>query len=191
MGRDNSNVGQRMLQARSYLRGSDDSLANIIGVGLPDGAVCYVLEKQASYRFVKSSTLAPDEFGIVVEPVGSVGRWVRESGTVGFALLSGGAPDAPNAELSTIVNYGTAQMVQFALEKETGILVYTGDVPRLASVFVYASSEPLPVVSVNHGNHDQWTVTCGVTELKTGSRLRLTAEHRPRELVAGMQVILL
>lgn len=190
MGRDNSNAGQRVLQARKYLRGADDSLANIIGGGIIDGAVCFVIEKQANYRFLQSSTLAADEHGIVIEPVGGVGRWVRETGTMGFALLNGGVPDAPNASVSNIVRYASAQLVQFALENDTGIVIYTGAVTRFALLVPYANTGFAPGVSVNHGD-GAWHAACGVTELKTGSRLSMVAGVPVADMSASLQVILL
>lgn len=190
MGRDNSNAGQRVLQARSYLRGADDSLANIIGVGLPDGAMCYVVEKQANYRFVRGSALAPDDHDVVVEPVGGGGRWVRESGTIGFALLSNGVPDAPEqSQVTNIVRYAKAQLVQFALEAETGIAIYTGAVARLAAVITDVQGG-VPLVALNQGD-GTWASVFGVIELRTGFGVRLSAGNPTPDLRASMQIILL
>lgn len=194
MGRDNSNAGQRVLQARSYLKGSDDSLSNIIGVGLPDGAMCYVVEKQANYRFLKNSSLDPDG-EIVIGPAGpdGCGRWVRESGTVGFALLSGGMITSDNNAGAAVARYVDTRLVQFALESETGILVYTGAVPRMALVTAHAHGATVTVF-LNDGSDGAWRSASGVVELKTGSRLRLLAElgdQDPITAQASLQVVLL
>lgn len=129
---DNSNAGKRVLGARKRLRGTDDSLANILGVGIPDGAQCFVIDEQASYRFLKECMLAEDERFVVAAAGPGSGRWVRESGLVGFALLTGGIPiDISNG--CCFGDFRTKHLVQFAMN---GIhrVVYTGTVKRLAIV---------------------------------------------------------
>jgi hypothetical protein len=127
---DKSNAGQRTLGARSVLRGAEDSLENILAMTVPDGAQCFVLEEQANFRLIKNCELAPDEH-VVVKPVGpDSGRWVRESGLVGYALLSGGTQ---LGEGFVFGKYTSCQLVQFSMNGET-TLVYTGTVRRLALV---------------------------------------------------------
>ncbi len=125
---DKSNAGHRILGARGALRGSDDSLENILAQGLPDGAQCFVLAEQANFRLIKTCELAPDDH-VVVKPVGpDAGRWVRETGLMGFALLNGGSQ---LGEDGVFGKYQTQQLAQFAMNGDTKV-IYTGTVKRLA-----------------------------------------------------------
>ena len=120
MSRDNA--GQRILSPRQATQGHDSSLDNTLGMTLLNGAQCWVIEEEANYRFLKHSELHPDG-KFVVETVDHQGRWVRESGTLGVAIIRDNKPQL---------------LVQFAMDGAK--LVYTGNVSRLACIA--ASSEP-------------------------------------------------
>lgn len=129
------NVGARHLSARQVTVGHSDSLVNTYGRTLPDGAQCWVVEEQANYRFLKSSELHADGT-FVVMPVDGQGRWVREQGLVGFALLIGGklAEAKPEQlEVRPFLGYQKSMLVQFA-EMPDGRIIYTGRTPRMAYV---------------------------------------------------------
>jgi hypothetical protein len=127
--KDRSNAGQRVLNARGFTRDNGDSLENTIGSTLPDGAQCWVTEQQANYRFLRHSLLHADGT-YVVTPIDGKGRWVREPGLCGFALLDGGVlhDDRPSFR-----SYTKQQLMQFALNGD-GRAIYTGTVPRLAAL---------------------------------------------------------
>ena len=125
MGHDNAS--QRILSPRRDTAGSDNSLRNTLGRTLLDGAECFVTEEEANYRFLKHSVLHADG-KFVVEPVDHAGRWVREQGLVGFALL-----DEGELHEGTFRDYKKTQLVQFALNGD-GRVIYTGTVPRKAFV---------------------------------------------------------
>jgi len=135
---DLSNVGARLLGARRTVRGNKDALENIIGHAIHDGAQCYVIEAQANYRFLAQSELRADG-ELVVAPVGNRGRWVRESGLVGMALLEAGATTARDEQMVVgFSNYTHSKLVQFEWDEGPSVgpdkvtVVYTGTVPRLA-----------------------------------------------------------
>ena len=135
---DNSNAGQRVLGARKTVRGQKDSLENLPSHGLHDGASCYVIEEQANYRYVQGSTLEPDG-RFVVMPVGNKGRFVRESGLTGFAMLDEGTL-SPRGDILAFKGYLSSNRVQFKLTEE-GDAMYVGTVPRLAIVSGVAQLE--------------------------------------------------
>jgi hypothetical protein len=136
---DQSNAGTRVLGPRRTVRGNKDALENIIGQGLHDGAQCYVIEAQANYRYVAQSQLAPDG-ELVVATVGNRGRWVRESGLVGMALLEDGGASATSSDaVAVFQSYTHFKLVQFALDDgPERSVIYTGAVPRLALLFASA-----------------------------------------------------
>ncbi len=133
---DRSNVGERLLGTRKTVQGTQDALANIIGGGLNDGATCYVIQEQANYRFVASSQLAPDG-KLVVATVGNRGRWIREAGLVGLALLDSGLLPPESSDFPGLTrcfaDYKQKTLAQFELQE--GAALYVGTVPRLALVF--------------------------------------------------------
>lgn len=131
MSRDNAS--QRILSPRDTAQGSDSSLKNTYGATLINGAQCFVIEEEANYRFLKHSVLHADG-RFVVEPIDRSGRWVRESGTFGVAMLKGGVPQKSDPLL--IGSYDPQLLVQFALSEAK--LVYTGNVPRLACIMATA-----------------------------------------------------
>jgi len=131
---DKSNVGQRVLGARKRLRGGEDSLDSILGMQMPDGAQCFVISEQANFRFVSGSLLAADEHCVVVPAGPESGRWVREGGLIGFAILKEGREvAATGAQRFSIGKYAKQQLVQFSVSGDS-VLVYTGSAPRLAIV---------------------------------------------------------
>lgn len=132
MSRDNAS--QRVLQARATTVGNADSLANTIGMTLTDGAQCWVKDREHNYRFLKHSVLHPDG-ELVISPVDGHGRWVREAGLVGFAILQGGSRAGGHAAFS---RYDKQHLVQFAVSPD-GWVIYTGLVPRAA--FAHGSAD--------------------------------------------------
>ena len=161
------------------LRGATDSLENTLSLNLPDGAQCFVLEEQANFRLIKNCELSPDEH-VVVKPVGpDAGRWVRESGLVGYALLSGGTQ---LGEGGVFGKYTKQQLVQFAMSGEM-TLVYTGTVRRLALVGGI-SSETDAQAEVNGDR------AYGFRFLSPGDQILLSGA--PREgAVGSLQVVLM
>lgn len=139
MSRDNAS--QRVLQARATTVAHADSLTNTYGTTLPDGAQCWVRDRQHNYRFIKDSVLYADG-ELVVEPVDRQGRWVREAGLVGFAIVEDGMVPQGQAMFS---GYAKQQLVQFALSAD-GYVIYTGAVPRPA--FVRGSCDAAMVVGL-------------------------------------------
>ncbi len=123
---DRSNAGQRILNSKRTLRGAEDALENYIGQALQTGCQCFVLDEEANYRFLSSSTLKPDGQHIVAPHTGP-GRWIRESGLVGFALLEGG-----KLTNGVFGGYTYQKLVQFEMTPEA--LVYVGAVPRVAQL---------------------------------------------------------
>ncbi len=121
MSRDNAS--QRILSPRQTTQGHDSSLRNTYGSTLVNGAQCFVIEEESNYRFLRHSELHADG-KFVVEPIDQEGRWVRECGTFGIAIVKDNKPQL---------------LVQFALDVTK--LVYTGNVARLACV---AASSVLP-----------------------------------------------
>src|SRR5882757_10916942 len=117
------NASQRILSPRRDTGGHDDSLRNTYGRTLLDGAQCYVVEEEANYRFLRHSVLHADG-KFVVETVDHVGRWVRDQGLVGFALL-----DQGQLHEGSFRDYKKYQLVQFAINGD-GRIIYTGAVPR-------------------------------------------------------------
>ncbi len=118
--RDNASL--RILSPRQTTQGHDSSLLNTYGKTLLNGAQCYVIEEEANYRFLANSVLHADG-RFVVEPIDRSGRWVREGGTFGVAIIRDGKPQL---------------LIQFAMDGAK--LVYTGNVSRLACIA--ASSAP-------------------------------------------------
>ena len=130
---DRSNAGERILGARKTTRGQKDALENIVSHGLHDGAQCFVIEEQANYRYVATSELPSDD-KYIVSPVGNRGRWIRESGLVGFALLEGGIfQDVASDQLVVCSEYKKTKLVQFELGSD-GSVAYIGTVPRVAAL---------------------------------------------------------
>lgn len=140
------NAGQRVLNARKTLTRGEHALANTIGQTLPDGAQCYVIEAQANYRWLLDSVLAPDGVFVLEAAGPGDGRWVRESGLTGFAMLHAGTigvvgfrDDSTEYQDFLVGGYKSVQLVQFALDGDS--LIYTGAVPRLAIISAAASLE--------------------------------------------------
>lgn len=133
---DRSNAGERTLGARKTARGHKDALENIVGHALHDGAQCFVIEEQANYRFVAGSEL-PESDKYIVAPLGKRGRWIRESGLVGLALLEAGRL-RHGPESGTFAEYKPQALAQFELLPDGGVR-YIGTVPRVAFVAATAS----------------------------------------------------
>lgn len=123
-----------VLPARRTASGHDNSLQNTQGARLADGAQCFVIDQQANYRFIKSSVLNADGT-FVVAPSDSHGRWVREQGLVGFAILQDGK--VPEGSVQC-VGYKEHLLVQFAVSPD-GWVIYTGIPPRFAFVHGFAT----------------------------------------------------
>ncbi len=184
MSRDNA--GQRVLNARRQLCGSETSLENTFGRTLPDGAQCFVIEAQANYRFVAQCTL-PGDGEYVVTPKGDrFGRWVRAEGLVGFALLEGGKQQAG----LIFSGYVYQKLVQF--EVTEGALVYIGSIPRLAHLSAGARGIDIditleqgkPRVIASGGS------ASGVALLHPGERILVRGRSEAADHVANLQVIL-
>ncbi len=133
MSRDNAS--QRILSPRLVLRGREDSLENTLGRTLLNGAQCFVIGEQANYRFLKNSQLHADGV-LVMAPIDGEGRWLRESSTVGIALLENGRV-VTRDDVSIVTGYESEQLVQFA--KNGDLLIYTGAASRVAMVFASAN----------------------------------------------------
>lgn len=132
---DRSTPGQRVLGARRTIAGADDALENLLGDGLHDGAQCYVIEEQATYRFVADSELPAD--GKFVVATIRKGRFIRESGLAAFALLDDGSLGAHDGSMLGFGEYSHTKVVQFEVT-ESGGARYIGTVPRLATVHAWA-----------------------------------------------------
>ncbi len=145
MGTDNAS--RRILSPRTTTQGHDNSLQNTFGRTLLDGAQCYVTGEQANYRFLHGSVLHADG-KFVVEPVDHSGRWVRECGTFGMALLKNGRVSPGDEELPMVGSYTQQLLVQFALNGAK--LIYTGAVQRIAYVVTSVTSPAgaVPVVVI-------------------------------------------
>jgi len=143
MGRDTSNAGRRILNSRRTLSGKGESLENTIGRALQDGAQCFVIEEQANYRFLAQCTLPGDGRYIVVPQGDKFGRWVRENGLAGLALLEGGKP-GPDGIFR---EFTYQKLVQFEMTPEA--LVYVGTVVRLAHLSAtVAAGSGVPCISI-------------------------------------------
>lgn len=127
------NADKRILNPRKTVLGHRDALENALGATLHDGAQCYVLAEQANYRFSLNGQL-PIAPPYVIRPIDGKGQWVRESGLVGFAVLSDGRLDE---QLCRFVEYQHQSLVQFEMQENE--LVYVGAVPRLALLDASAS----------------------------------------------------
>lgn len=131
---DRSNVSHRVLNAVRTATGTKDSLENFIGLALVDGAQCFVTDEEANYRWLAKSVLAPDDhFVVKASGPSDQGRWVRESGLTGFAMLEDGEA-IPNDLGLVFGKYKTQQLVQFEMTSQE-TLVYRGAVRRLAMLF--------------------------------------------------------
>jgi len=122
------NADKRILNPRKTVLGARDSLENTLGATLHDGAQCYVIGEQANYRFSMHSKL-PLRPPYIIQPIDAKGQWVRESGLVGFAVLSDGKLDAQSCRFT---DYEHESLVQFEMQQDE--LVYVGTVPRLALI---------------------------------------------------------
>lgn len=191
MGKE-ENVSKRVLNPRRCLRGPEQALEGTFGKTLVDGAECYVLDKQTNYRFVQRCELHADgEF--VVMPADKTGRWIREQGLVGFAALRGGAP---GPEL-VFVGYAEEQLVQFASSPD-GSVVYTGAVPRAATVVAQAEiADRALVLVVAPAKGKQYVVdgtpqgATHLTVLHPGDKVSLHSAAVPSaEMRAGLFVSL-
>lgn len=182
------NASQRILSPRKVTVGADESLENTYGRTLIDGAQCYVTEAEATYRFLKNSVLHADGT-FVVAPVDEIGRWVREGGTMGFALLDNGEPAPGEACVSYIGKYADQQLVQFATQKD-GAVLYTGAVPRMALVYglvaLGAAEAEHRTLSFRHGDRAVgasaidaagYGAVSGIVTLRPGHALRLAVTH--------------
>lgn len=191
-GHKQENVSKRILNPRKCIRGKEDALEGTFGKTLVDGAECYVIDKQANYRFLQDSELHADgEF--VVMPVDRCGRWVREQGLVGFAALRAGVP---NDEL-VFARYAKEQCVQFASSPD-GTVVYTGAVPRGAVIVGQAHiAETALVLMVLPVGADSYVVP-GIPDsvmhlaiLHPGDRVSLHAAAKPNgTMSAGLFISL-
>lgn len=190
-----------MLGARQTTQGSQDALENIVGGGLHDGAQCYVIEEQANYRFVATSTLEADG-RIVVAPLGGRGRWLRESGLVGFAMLEKGTPCVEEGERGWIfADYESSYLTQF--KAEGGIVRYVGHPPRLALIYGAASlrvssqvevfvviANQLRVVAAAHLSHSGDVSVAGAALLMPGDALVLRARGAINDGAGSLRVVL-
>ena len=75
---DQSSVALRILGPRATVLGAGDAIENVNTSNLPDGAMCWVTDEQALYRFILESTATADGSNII-EPNGGPGRWFRET----------------------------------------------------------------------------------------------------------------
>jgi len=134
---DRSNVSHRVLNTVRTTTGAARSLENFIGLALVDGAQCFVIEEEANYRWLAESTLVADgRFVVKASGPNEQGRWVRESASVGFALLEEAECAAVNSSSSSLSfsNYAHQQLVQFEM-LDAATLVYRGRTKRLAMLF--------------------------------------------------------
>lgn len=168
---DRSNAGQRILNSKLTLRGAEDALENYIGQALQDGCQCFVHAEQANYRFLASSQLKADGQYILAPHTGP-GRWHRESGLVGFALLEGGKL----GDALFFSGYTYQKLVQFEVTPEA--LVYVGTIPRLAHLSA-AHVGDIGIVLLQ-GETRLVASGCGSTNgaalLHPGERIRLRSE---------------
>lgn len=189
---DRSNAGQRILNSKRTLLGAEDALENYIGRALQDGCQCFVLEEQANFRFLASCGLKPDGAYVVAPHGDNHGRWVRESGLVGFALLEGGKLGADGSGI--FGGYTYQKLVQFEMTPEA--LVYVGAVPRVAQL---SATSPAPTdlrILLLQGDaraivSGQGSIS-GAALLHPGERIQLCtdADLVPGSGVANLQVIL-
>jgi len=184
------NASQRILSPRRTAQGADDSLRNTLGRTLIDGAQCFVTEEQANYRFLQHSVLHADG-RFVVEPVDHSGRWIREPGLCGFALLDGGKlGEAGKPEPLMFRGYNLCKLVQFALEPD-GRVLYTGSVPRLGHLAGRSKVEALRITVERPGSDPQFfdgiDGAFGVAILRPGDvlSLRVLAPQLPEAPVSG------
>lgn len=183
MSGDRSNAGQRILNSKRTIRGAQEALENYIGHALQDGCQCFVHEEQANYRFLASSKIKADGKYIVAPHTGP-GRWFRESGLVGFALLENGT-----LREGTFQDYKYQMLVQFEMREEG--LVYVGTVPRVALFFGTSESAPQITIVVTQkelarsvGRVSIDGHVSGSTVLHPGDRVALRGvppEHHPVE----------
>ncbi len=159
-------MNAHVLPARRTTSGHDNSLQNTQGSRLTDGAQCFVIDRQANYRFLKGAVLHADgEF--VVAPSDDQGRWIREQGLVGFAILHGGK--VPEGEIQ-VSGYSEQRAVQFAVSPD-GRVFYTGYPPRFAFIHGFATDgapglgivvqragggDPAPVASEHKSSAQGW-----------------------------------
>lgn len=189
MSRDNASM--RILSPRKRLRG-DESLEGTFGATLLNGATCFVLDMEASYRFLKHSVLHADGEHVVM-PFDRIGRWVREQGLVGFAALHGGSPDKD----LVFTGYKHEQLVQFASSLD-GHVVYTGSIPRAATIAAQAAqAEAALVLVVEPVRGDRYVVAgtpesvCRLAVLHPGDKLSLHAAAVPNgQMRASLHVAL-
>jgi hypothetical protein len=142
------NADKRILNPRKTVLGARDSLENTLGATLHDGAQCYVIGEQANYRFSMHSKL-PLRPPYIIQPIDAKGQWVRESGLVGFAVLSDGKLDAQSCRFT---DYEHGSLVQF--EMRQGELAYEGTVSRLALIDASAAlsfEDPIALAPVKLG----------------------------------------
>lgn len=156
------NASQRILSPRRDTAGRDDSLRNTYGRTLLDGSQCYVTDEEANYRFLKHSVLHADG-KFVVETVDHQGRWVREQGLTGFALLDEGL-----LHEGCFRDYKKSQLVQFAVNGD-GRIIYTGAVPRKAFLVGRAtpSAGAALVVVLSREKEVLWTAQGTDAEVST------------------------
>lgn len=193
MGADRSNAGQRILNSKRTIRGAEEALENYIGHSLQDGCQCFVIEEQSNYRFLAASKLPADGKHIVAPhttPQNGPGRWVRESGLAGFALLESGT-----LKEGRFRDYKYQMLVQF--EMKGSELRYLGTVPR-AALFFGTSEEQvnvvllqgeLPRIVAGGKRGDQGAAGCAI--LHPGDRVVMCSdacESPPR--AGALQVIL-
>lgn len=180
---DRSTAGQRILGSRTKLLGSNESLETIIATALTDGAICFVTDEGANYRYYANSEL-PQSLPYVVVPSIKHGRWIREGGSVGFAILWGNGERVAHegeAPLHTDLCRSfksEAPVVQFEMDN-TGVK-YVGPHPRLALTLLSAVTKvdrgggviELGQMKAPFTGEPQRPSICGVRLLAPGDRVQ-------------------
>jgi len=128
-----SSVWDRILGARPNLF----ALVDINTNPLPDGAVCWVSDQQANFRYYRDDTTPPN--GVtVIAPTSGPGRWMRDAGGFGVALgeltfVSPGFPAGfvvllglPGAWTDLVVPYTPGLNLGGWVDDGGGILRWTG-----------------------------------------------------------------
>lgn len=201
MGRDN--VSERILSPRKTTLGAQDALENLVGGALKDGAQCYVIAEQATYRFLAGSEL-PADGKLIVAPLGKQGRFVRESGLVGLALLEAGQL-RHGPEVGTFVEYKALALAQFELLPDGGVR-YIGTVPRVAvidasavmksdAVQLYVTIETEAAVVAASDTRDLMQSCMGFRQVMPGDTFKLRVrkhpeQHLPEGSLGSLRIVL-
>ncbi len=92
-------AASRVLAARPVLSGpsNPDALENVNGGPLSDGAMCWVIDQQAFYTFVKFSTTAPSPPDVIatVQGTSKPGRWFKATTNTGGGATGPTGPAGP------------------------------------------------------------------------------------------------